>query len=84
MKYILNSGARLCKRSRLCRYPIWFSGAWSDAHRCRCFIENQASHALLTKLGFEAEGILRQYIYQNGLAHDTRVYSLLKNQFHLR
>ncbi|MGE7824350.1 GNAT family N-acetyltransferase [Paenibacillus sp. NPDC093718] len=48
------------------------------------FIENQASHALLTKLGFEAEGVLRQYIYQNGAAHDTRVYSLLKNQLHLR
>jgi [ribosomal protein S5]-alanine N-acetyltransferase len=43
------------------------------------FLENQASHALLTQLGFEAEGILRQYIYQNGVAHDTRVYSLLKN-----
>ncbi|MEC0255865.1 GNAT family N-acetyltransferase [Paenibacillus lautus] len=47
------------------------------------FLENQASHALLTKLGFEAEGILRQYIYQNGVAHDTRVYSILKTN-HLR
>ncbi|MGW8825136.1 GNAT family N-acetyltransferase [Paenibacillus lautus] len=42
------------------------------------FIENQASHALLAKLGFEAEGTLRQYIYQNGTAHDTLVYSLLQ------
>ena len=43
------------------------------------FIENHASNYLLTKLGFQKEGILKQYMYQNGIAHDTYVYSLLKN-----
>ena len=43
------------------------------------FTENNASNQLLTKLGFEREGALRDYIYQNGIAHDTYVYSLLKN-----
>ena len=43
------------------------------------FTENDASNQLLTKLGFEREGVLRDYMYQNGIAHDTYVYSLLKN-----
>ncbi|KON85490.1 acetyltransferase [Sporosarcina globispora] len=42
------------------------------------FIENEASNKLLTKKGFEKEGILKGYMYQNGIAHDTFVYSLLK------
>ena len=44
------------------------------------FIENEASNKLLTKIGFQKEGILRDYMYQNGVAHDTYVYSLLKKQ----
>ncbi len=43
------------------------------------FTENDASNLLLKKLGFEREGVLRDYIVQNGTAHDTYVYSLLKN-----
>lgn len=42
------------------------------------FLENEASHKLLRKLGFEKEGILKEYMYQNGLAQDTILYSLLK------
>lgn len=42
------------------------------------FIHNEASNQLLTKAGFQREGILRQYMYQNGEAHDTYVYSILK------
>lgn len=42
------------------------------------FLENQPSSDLLVKLGFIQEGILRSYIYQNGVPHDTYVYSLLK------
>jgi ribosomal-protein-alanine N-acetyltransferase len=42
------------------------------------FIENMASNKLLTKLGFEKEGILRNYMYQNGIPYDTNIYSLLK------
>ena len=41
------------------------------------FIDNKASNELLTKLGFEKEGILRNYMYQNGVPYDTNVYSLL-------
>ncbi|MFC4321241.1 GNAT family N-acetyltransferase [Litchfieldia salsa] len=42
------------------------------------FIDNEASIKLLTKVGFQKEGILRDYMYQNGEAYDTYVYSLLK------
>ncbi|RFB13565.1 N-acetyltransferase [Bacillus sp. HNG] len=42
------------------------------------FLENEASNDLLKKLGFEKEGVLRNYMYQNGVPHDTNVYSLLK------
>ncbi|WP_077618231.1 GNAT family N-acetyltransferase [Bacillus sinesaloumensis] len=43
------------------------------------FLENEASNNLLLKIGFQKEGVLRKYMYQNGMAHDTNVYSLLKN-----
>lgn len=43
------------------------------------FIDNEASNKLLTKAGFQKEGVLRDYMYQNGEAYDTYVYSLLKN-----
>ncbi|MHA6252242.1 GNAT family N-acetyltransferase [Oceanobacillus sp. CAU 1775] len=42
------------------------------------FIDNEASNNLLFKVGFQKEGVLRDYMYQNGKAHDTYVYSLLK------
>ncbi|KOS68626.1 acetyltransferase [Lysinibacillus contaminans] len=42
------------------------------------FIENEASNKLLTKIGFKKEGVLRDYMYQNSIAHDTNVYSILK------
>jgi len=41
------------------------------------FTENAASNVLLTKLGFEKEGVLRNYMYQNNVPYDTIVYSLL-------
>ncbi|MEC1260025.1 GNAT family N-acetyltransferase [Bacillus swezeyi] len=41
------------------------------------FIENAASNNLLTKMGFQKEGILKKYMYQNGKAYDTYVYSFL-------
>lgn len=43
------------------------------------FIDNEASNQLLIKFGFQNEGVLRQYLYQNGIAHDTYVYSLIKD-----
>jgi [ribosomal protein S5]-alanine N-acetyltransferase len=42
------------------------------------FTENEASNKLLLKAGFQKEGILREYMYQDGKAYDTYVYSLLK------
>ena len=42
------------------------------------FMENEASNQLLSKAGFQREGILRQYMHQNGKAYDTYVYSILK------
>ncbi|WP_435171439.1 GNAT family N-acetyltransferase [Paenibacillus glycanilyticus] len=41
------------------------------------FKENVASNHLLTKLGFQQEGILRDYMVQDGKAYDTYIYSLL-------
>ncbi|MCK1995200.1 GNAT family N-acetyltransferase [Peribacillus muralis] len=43
------------------------------------FLENQPSSNLLIKHGFIQEGILRSYIYQYGIPHDTYMYSLLKS-----
>jgi len=45
------------------------------------FIENEASNNLLTKIGFQKEGVLKNYMYQNSVAHDTNIYSLLKNNY---
>lgn len=42
------------------------------------FIDNKASNELLTKLGFEQEGVLKKYMYQNGVPYDVNVYSLVK------
>ncbi|MRH43469.1 GNAT family N-acetyltransferase [Aquibacillus halophilus] len=45
------------------------------------FMKNESSTNLLTKLGFQQEGILRDYMYQNGRANDTYIYSMLKRDF---
>jgi [ribosomal protein S5]-alanine N-acetyltransferase len=41
------------------------------------FLENTASNELLIKLGFQREGILKNYMVQGGVSHHTNVYSLL-------
>lgn len=41
------------------------------------FLENQPSKDLLRKLGFKQEGVLRNYMIQNGVSYDTNVYSLV-------
>lgn len=45
------------------------------------FLDNVASINLLKKNGFEQEGILRSYLFQNGQSHDARVFSVLQNQW---
>ncbi|TXK77018.1 GNAT family N-acetyltransferase [Paenibacillus sp. N3.4] len=42
------------------------------------FTENEASNQLLTKMGFQKEGVLKDYMYQYGVPYDTNVYSILK------
>ncbi|RDB34233.1 GNAT family N-acetyltransferase [Exiguobacterium sp. RIT594] len=45
------------------------------------FLENTASIQLLTRIGFEEEGILRGYLFQGGTSHDGRIFSLLKPDY---
>ena len=47
------------------------------------FLENEASVQLLKRLGFEEEGILRGYLYQDGSSHDGRIFSLLQPDYQL-
>ena len=42
------------------------------------FTENDASNKLLIKAGFEKEGLLKKYMYQNNVPYDTYIYSLIK------
>lgn len=41
------------------------------------FTENESSIKLLEKLGFEKEGILKNFMYQDGVPNDTNIYSLV-------
>ncbi|TFD93627.1 GNAT family N-acetyltransferase [Jeotgalibacillus sp. R-1-5s-1] len=43
--------------------------------------QNEASIQLLKRLGFEQEGLLRGYLYQNEQSHDAVVFSLLEPDF---
>lgn len=45
------------------------------------FLENTASEKLVERLGFKKEGILRDYMFQNGTACYTTIYSLLKHEW---
>lgn len=45
------------------------------------FPENGASIALLQKLGFEKEGMLRGYLCQDDRSHDALIFSLLANEW---
>lgn len=44
------------------------------------FTENEGSQKLLQKLGFQQEGMLKQYMYQNGCSFDVNVYALLRDE----
>jgi len=45
------------------------------------FPENEPSNILMVKMGFKKEGLLRNYIHQNGTSHDTFVYSIIDTDF---
>ncbi|RDI45417.1 GNAT family N-acetyltransferase [Falsibacillus pallidus] len=40
------------------------------------FMENEPSFKLLLKLGFQKEGVLRGYLYQNEISHDAFIFSM--------
>ncbi|MDX8345165.1 GNAT family protein [Rossellomorea sp. YZS02] len=42
---------------------------------------NKASSRVVEKLGFKQEGLLREYILQDGHAYDANMYSLLKKEW---
>lgn len=42
------------------------------------FTANEASNALLVKLGFQQEGLLRNYMIQDGKSYDTNIYSVIR------
>ncbi|MDR0270550.1 GNAT family protein [Paenibacillus sp.] len=44
------------------------------------FTENAASSQMLQKLGFQQDGVLRNYMVQAGKSHDTYVYSILRKE----
>ncbi len=45
------------------------------------YVGNQASLKLLETFGFQQEGILRDYYYQNGIFYDHALLSLLKTEW---
>ncbi|WP_390621175.1 GNAT family N-acetyltransferase [Bacillus testis] len=47
------------------------------------FVQNQASNQLLLKAGFQREGILRSYLYQNERNHDAYSFSILEHEWRL-
>ncbi len=42
------------------------------------YLENESSNRLLRNHGFQREGILRNYMYQNVKAHDVYMYSMVR------
>ncbi len=44
-------------------------------------IENQRSQHVLRKLGFQREGLLREYYYRDGIYNDQVQFSLLKREW---
>ena len=54
-----------------------------DLHRVEAVVavENERSMRLLERLGFRAEGVLRDFLLQDGVYHDHRVYSLLRTEW---
>ncbi|MEW4283331.1 GNAT family N-acetyltransferase [Priestia koreensis] len=45
------------------------------------FIENVASRTLLQKIGFQEEGVLREYMVQSGVAHDVIMHAVLSSEW---
>ena len=41
--------------------------------------QNTASIRIIEKLGFKKEGLMRQHFYRDGIAEDSTIYSILKD-----
>ena len=48
------------------------------------FPQNEASYTLLLKLGFEKEGVLKGYLFQDNKSHDALIFSLIKPEWDLK
>lgn len=62
---------------------INFGLAHMQLHRVEALVlpGNAPSRGLLTKLGFQQEGLLREYGYWRGAFHDLYIYALLKQDW---
>jgi len=47
----------------------------------RCVPENERSQHVMKKLCLQPEGVLRQHMFMQGVYHDVRVYSILKQEW---
>jgi ribosomal-protein-alanine N-acetyltransferase len=54
---------------------------WLNRIEALTYVEHEASAGLLRKLGFQEEGIRREYGYWKGEAHDLRSFSLLRRDW---
>lgn len=60
-----------------------FGFARMELHRVEALVlpDNTPSSNLLQRLGFQCEGLLRDYGYWNGRFHDLNVFSLLESEW---
>lgn len=49
--------------------------------QARCFVHNHASARVMEKLGMRFEGILRKELFVKGTHQDTKLYSILKEEW---
>jgi ribosomal-protein-alanine N-acetyltransferase len=55
--------------------------SWLYRIEALTYVEHEASAGLLRKLGFQEEGIRREYGYWKGESHDLRSFSLLRRDW---
>jgi RimJ/RimL family protein N-acetyltransferase len=93
------TGAKAAKLGFAVRANKWGQGYATDAartlitfgftrlglHRISAAVgpENKASTALVTKLGFKFEGILRDHVFTNNAWRDSVLYSILESEWAL-
>jgi len=57
---------------------------WLNRIEALTYVEHEASAGLLRKLGFQEEGIRREYGYLKGVSHDLRSFSLLRRDWAMK